>query len=441
MEAPADSFDLVMSAASASLNLDSAAEPTTFRSADLALHAAIFLVAFALLVFRRPDAIFNAQFYSEDGIYWYADAYQSGWRCLLLPLGGYLNSVSRVIGMFSLLFPFALAPLFMNLCAIVAGILPIHIFLSSRFKSIPFNTRLLCSLLYLAIPNSFELHATTTNIQWHLALAGILVLLGRQGSGRAWRIFDFLVLTLLVLDGPLGIVLIPVVLFLRWFRKDSRYNLALAALIPGAVLQLLVLFIAASRRPAPNGATLARLINILGGQIFLSSLVGLRTFIQFFGHVRSLPIIDFFAMLVGLAILFYALCRAPMELRLFILFATAVLVLGLIHPLATTDGDHVQWEQLQIPGCGNRYYFFPMLAFLASLIWMSVDRSVPSKVPRYAALVLLIFLPIGIFRDWRYRPFVDLHFKEIAADFQRASRGTQFVIPLNPGVEMKLTKH
>ena len=429
-----------MSSASESLNLESAASAAASPRTSVALQAIVFLVAFALLFLRRPDAILNAQFYSEDGIYWYADAYHFGWRCLLLPLGGYLNSLSRLIGMFSLLFPFAMAPLFMNLCALVAGILPIHIFLSSRFKSIPFNTRLLGSLLYLALPNSFELHATTTNIQWHLALAACLVLLGSQEIGRAWQIFDFLILTLLVLDGPLGIVLIPVVLYLRWFRKDSRYHLALTALIPGAVLQLLVLFIAAPRRPAPNGATVARLIDILGGQIFLSSLFGLRTFIQLFGHVRSLPIIDFFAMLIGLAILFYALCRGPLELRLFILFATAVLVLGLIHPLATTDGDHVQWEQLQIPGCGNRYYFFPMLAFLASLIWMSVDRSIPARAPRYVALALLIFLPVGIFRDWRYRPFEDLHFKEIAADFQRAPRGTQFVIPINPGVSMKLTK-
>lgn len=429
-----------MSAASASLNLHSAAERTTIRAADLALHATIFLVAFALLVSRRPDAILNAQFYSEDGIYWYADAYQFGWRCLLLPLGGYLNSLSRVIGMCSLLFPFALAPLFMNLCALVAGILPIHIFLSTRFNSIPFNTRVLGSLLYLALPNSFELHATTTNIQWHLALAGCLVLLGRPESSRAWQIFDFLVLTLLVLDGPLGIVLIPLVLFLRWLRRDSRYNLALLALVPGAIIQLLVLFIASPRRPAPNGATLMRLIDILGGQVFLSSLLGVRTFIQLFGHVKSLPLILFFAMSVGLAILSYAVWRGPIELKLLVLFAAAVLALGLMHPLATTDGDHVQWEQLQIPGCGNRYYFFPMLAFLAALIWMLADASTAAKAQRYIAMALLILLPIGIFRDWRYRPFDDLHFKEIASDFQRAPRGTQFVIPLNPGVSMTITK-
>jgi hypothetical protein len=412
----------------------------TSRFGKIPFHAVIFSIAFLILFLRRPDAILNAQFYSEDGIYWYADAYQFGWHCLWMPLGGYLNSVSRLIGMFSLLFPFAQAPLVMNLCAIVAGILPIHIFLSSRFNSIPFNIRLLGSLLYLALPNSFELHATTTNIQWHLALAGCLVVLGSPGNRRGWQIFDFTLLAIAVLDGPLGILLIPIAFALRWIRKDRRrYDLALAALIPGALVQFFFLFVAAPRRPASNGATIGRLIHILGGQVFLSSLLGVRTLIQLF-HAQSLFIIDVTAMLVGLAVLGYALRRGPMELKLFILLAAAVLSLGLLHPLATTDGNHVQWEQLQVPGCGNRYYFLPMLAFLSSLVWMASKTRLDSKAPRYAAFIILFCLPIGIVRDWHYRPFDDLHFQEIAADFQRAPSGTQFVIPLNPGVTMQLRK-
>jgi hypothetical protein len=411
----------------------------TTRFGKIVFHAVIFSIAFLILFLRRPDAILNAQFYSEDGIYWYADAYHFGWRCLLMPLGGYLNSLSRLIGMFSLLFPFAQAPLVMNLCAIAAGILPIHIFLSSRFNSIPFNFRLLGSLLYLAVPNSFELHATTTNIQWHLALSACLILLGSPKSDRVWKVFDFLLLALVVLDGPLGILLIPVALAFRWLRKDRRYDLALAALVPGALIQFLFLFVAAPRRPAPNGASIERFIHILGGQVFLSSLFGVRTLIQLF-HSQSLFAIDIAAILVGLTILGYALRCGPIKLKLFLLFAAAVFGLGLLHPLATTDGNHVQWEQLQVPGCGNRYYFFPMLAFLVSLFWMVSTPPLSSKVPRYVALALLVFLPIGMVRDWQYRPFDDLHFREIAADFQRAPSGTQFLIPLNPGVTMQLTK-
>ncbi|HVH50214.1 MAG TPA: hypothetical protein VM781_01000, partial [Candidatus Bathyarchaeia archaeon] len=257
--------------------------------------------------------------------------------------------------------------------------------------------------------------------------------------GRAWQVFDFLLLAMVVLDGPLGILLILVAAALRWMRKDRRYDPALAALVPGALLQLLILFVAAPRRPAPNGATIGRLIQILGGQVFLCSLFGVRTLIQF-SQAQSLFIIDVAALLIGLTVLAYVLRHGPLELKLFLLFAAAVLGLGLLHPLATTDGNHVQWEQLQVPGCGNRYYFFPMLAFLASLVWMASKALFDSKVPRYAAFALLFFLPIGIVRDWHYRPFDDLHFQEIAADFQHAPRGMQFVIPLNPGVTMQLKK-
>lgn len=412
------------------------------RLGTSACHAAVFLIAFLVLFSRRPDALLNAQFYSEDGIYWFADAYQVSWRCFLIPLGGYLNSVSRMIGMFSLLFPFDQAPLVMNICALVAGIIPIHIFLSSRFNFIQFEIRLLCGLLYLALPNSFELHATTTNIQWHLALAGCLILLGNQQSGGLWQLFDFSLLAFVVLDGPLGILLIPIALAMRWISGDRRYNLALAALIPSALIQFLFLFFASSRRPAPNGAGIVRLINILGGQIFFSGIFGLRTSDQLYrnGLGGLLFFISAIALVLGVSCFLYALRHGNSRLRLFCLFAVLVLVFALIHPLASTEGIDPQWALLQVPGCGNRYYFFPMLAFLATLIWMVADTTAKSKFPRYSALALLAFLPIGICRDWHYRPFADLHFKQTAADFRQAPTGTQFVIPLNPGVTMRITK-
>jgi hypothetical protein len=421
-----------------------ASEPTTrqTRLGTIAFHAAVFLLAFLILFSRRPDALLNAQFYSEDGIYWFADAYQIGWRCFLIPLGGYLNSVSRLIGMFSLLFPFDQAPLVMNVCALIAGIIPIHIFLSSRFNFIRLDIRLLCSLLYLALPNSFELHATTTNIQWHLALAGCLILLGNQQSRPLWRFFDFCLLILTVLDGPLGILLIPAALTMRWISRDRRYNLALAALIPGALLQFLFLFFASPRRPAPNGAGIVRLINILGGQIFFSGIFGLRTSDQLYhsGLGGFLFFDAAIALIIGICCFAYGLRHGNLRLRLFCLFAGLVIVFALIHPLASTEGIDPQWALLQVPGCGNRYYYFPMLAFFTTLIWMAADTTAKSKFPRYSALALLALLPIGICRDWHYKPFTDLHFKNVAADFRRAPSGTQFAIPLNPGVTMRITK-
>src|SRR5215469_9458434 len=160
------------------LSAFAAAERHASRTHQLLLHLTIFLLAFVVLMLRRPDAILNAQFYAEDGKYWYAEAYNYGWHSLLIPVGGYLNTVSRIIGMISQSIPMLRAPLFMNVCALSMGALPVNVFLSSRFNQIALKTRLFGCLLFLSLPNAFEVHAVTTNIQWHLALVALLLLLG-----------------------------------------------------------------------------------------------------------------------------------------------------------------------------------------------------------------------------------------------------------------------
>jgi hypothetical protein len=341
------------------------------RVKTIAFHISVFLAAFLVVFSRRPDAILNAQLWAEDGKFWYADAYPFGLHSLLMAEAGYLHTVPRIVALFTLLFPLAVAPLLMNLCAIVIQILPVNLFLSSRFSSISMGTRLLGSLMYLVLPNSFEIHANSTNIQWHLALLACLVLLAARNEERTWRIFDLAILALVAIDSPLGIPLIPIAALLWWQRRDLRSKLSLAMLIPGTVFQILAVLLSHSRRSAPNGATLTRLTSILGGQVFLSSVLGVRTFIQFyFAHLRYWFVIEAISLAVGLAIILFAFRYAPTELKLFILFATLVLGMALSHPLVSMESEYQQWNLLQIPGFGNWYYFFPMLALLASLVWM-----------------------------------------------------------------------
>jgi len=415
----------------------------TTMDGEIAFHATVFLVALLILFSRRPDALLNPQFYAEDGPFWFGDAYHWGWRCLLMPCAGYLQTVCRMIGLLSLLFSFALAPLVMNLCALAVQILPVNILLSSRFSTVPIDTRLLGCLIYLGVPNSFEIHANTTNIQWHLALAGFLLLLAPPACGRAGRIFDLGIWGLSVLDGPLGIFLIPVAGVLRWKRRDKQSIAALSVLVPGAFLQILVILFSTSRTSLPNGATIERLTRILGGQVFLSSLMGVRTFIQlYFVQVHFLFLAQVTALVIGLSVIAYAAFYGPLELKLFLLYAGTVVTLALIRPYVVMQGNYdEEWRVMLIPGIGNRYWFFPMLAFLASLVWMA-SGTAPSRRPaRYAALALLALLPIGICRDWVYKPFPDLDFREVAAHFERAAPGTKITVPVNPVVfTMQLTK-
>src|SRR5437588_5046860 len=80
-------------------------------------HLLVFVAAFLLLASRRPDAVLHAQFWAEDGTVFYANAYNAGWRSLLMAYGGYLNLVSQIVGLLALLVPLRLAPLLMNFCA------------------------------------------------------------------------------------------------------------------------------------------------------------------------------------------------------------------------------------------------------------------------------------------------------------------------------------
>lgn len=410
-----------------------------------AFHAAIFTISFLIVFSRRPDAILCAQFYAEDGARWYADAYHLGWRCLLIPEMGYLQTVSRLVGLLALLFPFAAAPLVMNVCALIVQVLPVNLFLSSRFGEVSLHKRLLGSLLYLAIPNSIEIHANTTNIQWHLALLACLMLLAKPARGPFWIFLDLSALMLITVDSPLGLLLAALAAAVLWKRRDIYSKLYFATLIPGAILQLCVVLFSQSHARVGGyaGATLTRLAGILGGQIVLSSVLGVRTFAQFFlfGNRHWLFIVEIAAMIAGLSLMIYSFRSAPVEVKLFLLFAAGVLALALSRPIAGPDLNFAQWEYLQIPGRSSRYYFFPILAFYTSVLWLVSARG-PTNGMCSVALAVLMLLPVGIYRDWRYPQFADLHFQWYATYFARAESGSRITIPINPaGWEMQLIKH
>lgn len=414
-------------------------------SRAILFHALVFIAAFLLIFSRRPDAILNPQFFAEDGQRWFADAYHFGLRSLLIPdeAGGYLHTAPRLAALLSLLFPFRWAPLAMNLCAITIQILPVNIFLSSRFSKIGLSLRLAASLLYLALPNSYEIDANATTIQWHLALLACLVLLAQPAANWNWRFFDAIVLMLTSIESPMGVLLVPVAGAMWWVRRNKQAATLLVLLLPGATAQTAVLLLSRARRLAPLGASLERLNSIVARQVFLGSLLGKKAVLHFLlRHSANVAtVVETIATVVGILTLVYVLRRAPAELKIFVLFAFAVLAMGLTHPMPGMSNQPA-WELMRFPGTGNRYYFLPSLAFLASLYWIVFGAG--SRKARWLAGAVLLLLPIGIIEDWRYPAFKDLHFREYAARFEAAPSGTMMTIPINPvgaaNWKMELTK-
>jgi hypothetical protein len=207
-------------------------------------------------------------------------------------------------------------------------------------------------------------------------------------------------------------------------------------LLPGVFLQGLIMVTSHARRIGTNGASLGRLVSILGRQVFIGSLLGTRTISQLTYHARILSILEIIATAIGAAIVLYALRSGALELRLFILFSALIFTACLARPLA--GGTGYQWDIMLGAGNFGRYFFFPMLAFIAALVW--IVQTAKARTLRYVALAIVFLMPIGIFRDWRYRPLLDLDFKGFAAAFERASPGTRFVVSINPDWEMYLTK-
>jgi hypothetical protein len=126
---------------------------------------AVFFIAAAIIFSRRPDALLKPQFYAEDGVLWYGDAFRFGWiLALASPSGGYLNTLQRLIGAVAQLVPLHSAPVVMNLFGLAIQILPVNLLLSARCSAWgPFPLRLLQTIAYLALPKTSEINVTVTN--------------------------------------------------------------------------------------------------------------------------------------------------------------------------------------------------------------------------------------------------------------------------------------
>lgn len=394
----------------------------------------VFAIAALAVISRRPDAITNPQFFAEDGSVWYADAYRLGFQSLFTPDAGYLQTFPRIVAVFAALFPLMFAPLLMSVIGIVVQVLPVNMLASSRFAdwgSLPF--RLVMGFLYLALPNSRELDVVITNAQWHLALLACILVLAPSTVQWKWRVFDVCILLLSGLTGPFCLLLLPIAISMWWVRRGN-WRIVITLLVAAcAVTQLLVLYRAdpAIRSSAPLGASARLLIDLLSGHVFLAAILGFANYTE-----RLLPILLFLVTILGSGVFAYVLFKTKLEFRLFIIFSLLVFAASLKSPLVSRSDP--QWEVLD-HAYGIRYWFFPMLAFVWSLLWCAQPGQ--SKWVRRFAAAMLVLMLIGIAKDWEYPAFSSHDFAQYAQKFDKMPRGETMVFPLYPdGWNMQLVK-
>lgn len=402
----------------------------------------VVVAAFAIVVLRRPDAVLNPQFWAEDGKYWYAEAYNLGAiHSLLLPHTGYFQTISRLTAAFTMMFPLAWAPFIFISVAIIAKVLPVILILSSRFSSLipSFRTRVLLPFIYLALPNSWEVHANLTNAQSHLALLAFMVIIAEPNDHLAWRLFDIVMILLAGLSTPASILLIPIAARWWWIHRGKWPLIILITTCCCGLIQATSFLLTAqqTRILEPLGATPELFIRILSGQVFLAALIGQKGYEQIFSPSGWYTAFASVVAVLGLMVVVKALFKAPEELRLFIIFAAMMFGSALITP--NLRATVPRWEASAWPGICGRYWFIPMIAFVTVLLWMTGKSC--SRILRVFASLALVVMVVGIILDWRHHPFFDFQFREHARQFETAPKGAEVIIPINPpGWSMRLIK-
>jgi hypothetical protein len=410
-------------------------------------HIAIFLVSFAVLVARRPDGLFHAQFWGEDGHVWIADAYNLGWwPALFHTWSGYYQTLPRLAATLALLAPFSFAPLLLNLMAIAIQALPVSILLSSRSSAWgSLQYRAAMAGIYLALPNTAELSSGITESLWHLALCAFLLIVAAKPKSIAGWLFDIVILVLCGLTGPFCIFLLPITIYLARKNHDRRRwsiagDLAVFCLIQAWAL----LKVGLSGDPLDHrqtglhvlGATPALFTRILASQIYLGTLIGGNGL----GASAGPRHLIFFACVAvgGTALVVFCLLKASVEMKLFIVFAALPFAASLVSSTGHAPPGVGVWSLLVAAG-GIRYWFFPTLAFAWTILWCFQSRNLPLKT---ISTGLLFLMCIGIVRDWKQPVLKDLHFAQYAKQFELAPPGATVTIPENPdGWTVTLIKH
>jgi hypothetical protein len=397
------------------------------------------LLAFLILFTRRTDAVLNPQFWAEDGSVWYSQAYNQGAIYSLLTVeAAYYQTISRLTAIFSQIFPLAYAPLIFNFVAIGTKIVVVNFLLSSRFsKLIPsISGRVLLAFIYLALPHSYETHANLTNVQWHLALLSCLIIIVPASDKRAWEIFDFSIVSLSTLSGPFCLLLLPVAAIKFWRDKTSRLFTILIIISIGCLIQGFSLLTAERPSQAPLGANLNLFLKIIGGHLFVSSILGENGLLWLINHSLWKDGTIIMANLFGFSVIGYGFWKANLELRLLILFSALICLGAFLSPAITNEKP--QWELMWYPATGSRYWLVPIFCFITTLFYLATKEKKPFV--RYTAALMLVLSLIGISSDWTYPPFKDLNFPAYAEQFENAPVGEEVVIPINPDWDMRLKK-
>jgi len=393
----------------------------------------LFGLSFGVVLFARcPAMILHPEFWAEDGVIWYADAYTSGWHSLFFPQNGYLQTISRLVALVAQGFPLRWAPALFVAAALLIQMLTATFVVSTRMSTAWPSTggRVLFAFVYAALPNSFETYLNLTNAQWHFAILAFLVLVSRPAKSRLGTAWDLAVLALSGLTGPFCMFLLPIAVW-RLHEDPSAALLKRAMVVTiacGIQGSFLITTIGDSRSATALGASMGRLADAVVAQVLLGGLLGTRVTSWIIHTVPSNNDAIAVAVALGGSLLCaLALWRGSPVLRKAALFGGLAFAAALWRPQVSLTEP--QWSVMTNPGAGQRYYLIPILVWVGVALTLATDHN---RNFRFLGSTLVLLLFRGIVADWPYPRLPPTGFPEQAQEFELAPPGTRMEFASRP---------
>ncbi|QWK79605.1 hypothetical protein [Ochrobactrum sp. BTU1] len=415
-----------------------------FSSIDIVLPLGAFLVSFVVFILRRPDIITNPNFWAEDGVVWYKQAYSNGPISLLWPQDGYYQTVSKLTGLISLFFPVAYAPLLFNIVSIAFRSILVSFILSSRMNYFSWKGRILVCCFIVLMPGLSEVHANITNTHWYLSMWLVCIIICNKPQTNIWFCHDIFVTCLAGLSGPFIIFIAPLVCMRAWFDADYRRYLfsGKGLLFAGVFTTILLVQVVtililgqSARVSAPLGFSFDILTSILSARIFLGAFLSeVQIHWLFDQHVLNTLI-----SILGVLSLIYAFFKLTWQFKCVILFSFLMIFTALMKPMINATEPQLQF----LNNVGGRYFVITSIAWFTILISVGSDllSRLNNTTKIIATTVSMAAIVALIAPNFRMPPLRDTMWSIQASEFAKLPAGTEYTFNINPeGWTMKLVR-
>jgi hypothetical protein len=205
--------------------------------------AVLFITGFIVHLARRPGVLSRPALFAEDGQVFFASSLRDGVSGLTDAYNGYVLLGPRTLALLATIFPIAWTPTIYALFAAAVAVSSCAI--ATRFRLEwalgGWVQRSLVFLALLLIPQVAETHATLTNVVWWAGIGLLLIGLSDDPLGWMGRLGELLFVVVVVLTGPIGIVLAPVVVWRLWRIRSQWTAILTGAWAVAALTQVVVL--------------------------------------------------------------------------------------------------------------------------------------------------------------------------------------------------------